>query len=173
MSASALQYELRIRDLVHGFVYLTSLEVRVINHPLFQRLRQVRQNDVAYTVYPSLNTSRFEHSLGCASVAGRMAINIVRSRQWGAYERELKLDQADFEQLCRLYALLHDVGHLPLSHLFEIALEDWAGTKSIASIVSLAQDWFGGQGLWICGYKENLGGLKPAIPSRQATDTSK
>jgi HD superfamily phosphohydrolase len=157
MSASVLQYDLRVRDLVHGFVYLTELEKRVINHALFQRLRHIRQNDVAFTVYPSLNISRFEHSLGCVSVAGRMATNLMRSPESAEYLSEIDLNRTEFEQVCRLYGLLHDVGHLPLSHLFEIAFEDYAGIKPIKPLV---QEWFGGEGFSklheACGYAAAL-----------------
>src|SRR5712692_126450 len=96
---SSLHYVLRVRDLVHGFVYLTDLEVKVVNHPLFQRLRHVRQNDVAAHVYPSLNTSRFEHSLGCAHVSGKMALNLLHSPAWDAYQHDVQLDEREFEQV--------------------------------------------------------------------------
>src|SRR5882762_6277172 len=81
----------RVRDLVHGFVSLTDLEVRVVSHPLFQRLRHIRQNDVAFFVYPSLNISRFEHSLGCTHVAGNMAAGLRRSPLWSRYKRTVDL----------------------------------------------------------------------------------
>ena len=128
-TTSRLTYVTRVRDLVHGYVHLTQLEVDVISHPLFQRLRHIRQNDVAFFVYPSLNTSRFEHSLGCAHVAGEMAINFFQSDDWEKYKEALELNLGlnpkEFLQVCRLYGLLHDVGHLPLSHLFETAFKDY------------------------------------------------
>ncbi|MBI2840156.1 MAG: HD domain-containing protein [Acidobacteria bacterium] len=125
---------------------MTDLEVSVINHPLFQRLRHIRQNDVAFFVYPSLNISRFEHSLGCAHVAGKMAVSMTRSALWPRYQETINLETDDFEQVCRLYALLHDAGHLPLSHLFEIAFEDFAHQREPdRSLVSLCEEWFGGR----------------------------
>lgn len=138
----ALEFTRRVRDLVHGYVYLTDLECRVMDHRLFQRLRHIRQNDVGSYVYPSLNTSRFEHSLGCAGVAGRMARNIQRGSQWGDYATALGLNADDFEQVCRLYALLHDVGHLPLSHLFEMAIEDFVERSEI-NLRDFCLQWFG------------------------------
>ena len=126
-----LDYVLRIRDLVHGTILFTEQEVAIINHPFFQRLRQVRQNDVAFYVYPSMNTSRFEHTLGVCRVAGMMAETLTKSPKWDNYKRQLKRKtgigkEKDFVELCRLYALLHDIGHFPLSHLFEYSMEDWA-----------------------------------------------
>lgn len=145
---STLPYSLRIRDLLHGFVYLTELEVQVINHSLSQRLRHIRQNDVASYVYPSLNTSRFEHSLGTAFVAGKMAASIVNhSPRWKEYQKSLNLSKNDFQQVCRLYALLHDVGHLPMSHLFEMAFDDYVRTLADPlPITKVVNEWFGGKG---------------------------
>src|SRR3989344_956204 len=143
---ATLSFTTRVRDLVHGFVYLTELEERIIGPPLFQRLRHVRQNDVASYVYPSLNTSRFEHALGCATVAGKMAASLCRSPQWDDYQSALGIE-AQFEQTCRLYALLHDVGHLPLSHLFEMAFDLYAATLSPAiPLMALCEQWFGVSG---------------------------
>jgi HD superfamily phosphohydrolase len=153
-----LSYELRVRDLLHGFVYLTAAERVVIDHPLFQRLRYVRQNDVASLVYPSLNTSRFEHSVGTAWVAGRMAQNIIRGHHWPTYRDALGLDEDEFLQTVRMYALLHDLGHLPLSHLFETAFEDYArrtGTTGEA----LCESWTG-----VHGYRK----LHEAVGARLA-----
>ncbi len=125
-----LNYVLRIRDLVHGTILFTKEEERIINHPFFQRLRQIRQNDVAFYVYPSMNTSRFEHTLGVCRIAGMMAETLTKSPRWSDYSKELKKEtgistKEEFVKICRFYALLHDIGHLPLSHLFEYAMESW------------------------------------------------
>lgn len=132
-----LRHVLRVRDLVHGTILFTDEEQHIINHLLFQRLRQIRQNDVAFYVYPSLNTSRFEHVLGTCRVAGMMAETLTRSPKWRAYSRELKTRaglaaKEEFIELARLYALLHDIGHLPLSHLFEVAAESWVGKSNVS-----------------------------------------
>ncbi len=141
-----LDYVLRIRDLVHGTILFTKEEERIINHPFFQRLRQIRQNDVAFYVYPSMNTSRFEHTLGVCRVAGMMAESLTKSQKWEDYFRELKKEtglksKADFVKVCRFYALLHDIGHLPLSHLFEYAMEGWSGTME--NYQKTIEDWTG------------------------------
>src|SRR3989344_9022708 len=113
-----LQYTLRVRDLVHGTILFTEQEENIINRPLFQRLRQIRQNDVAFYVYPSLNTSRFEHVLGTCRVAGMMAEHLTQCTKWRTYFRVLKeqtgiASREEFIELCRFYAFFHDIGHLP------------------------------------------------------------
>ena len=142
-----LEYVLRIRDLVHGTILFTREELALINHPFFQRLRQVRQNDVAFYVYPSINTSRFEHTLGTCRVAGMMAETLTKSPKWKVYFKELKAETGisstdEFIKTCRFYALLHDIGHFPLSHLFEYAMESWTEPNYIQKI----QEWTGFEG---------------------------
>ncbi len=151
-----LRYVFRVRDLVHGTILFTEQERRIIDHPLFQRLRQVRQNDAAFTVYPSLNTSRFEHVLGACRVAGMMAEHLTLSPQWESYSRELTKQtgikskkgegtlEEKFIELCRFYALLHDIGHLPLSHLFEMGVEGYEKSKSPeVSSLKIVEEWTG------------------------------
>lgn len=132
-----LDYALRIRDLIHGTILFTEKEMMLINHPFFQRLRQIKQNDVAFYVYPSMHISRFEHVLGVCRIAGMIAETLTKSPKWDDYKRALRAEtglrrseegtKEDFVQLCRFYALLHDIGHFPLSHLFEHAMDQWSG----------------------------------------------
>ena len=69
-----------IRDPIYSYIPYTksSLENEVteeslINSPWMQRLRRLRQNQWAYMVYPSLQHTRFEHSLGVMHLAGLFA----------------------------------------------------------------------------------------------------
>lgn len=55
----------KILDPIHGIIRLTALEIEFINHPLYQRLRNIKQNSFLYKVFPSAVHSRFEHSLEC------------------------------------------------------------------------------------------------------------
>jgi len=99
----------RLRDPVHGFIQLHADEVKLIDTPIFQRLRRIRQLAMASLVYPGAVHTRFDHSLGVCHVAGMLAA-------------ELGLD-SDEVRLVRLAALLHDLGHGPFSHVSEPLLE--------------------------------------------------
>ncbi|MEE2754837.1 MAG: HD domain-containing protein [Candidatus Latescibacterota bacterium] len=99
-----------IRDAVHGDLEFSEAERRVMDTPQFQRLRGVRQTGTAYLVYPGCLHTRFEHSLGTASIARR----IVASLRNSGYE----IDERD-EAIVAMAALVHDVSHLPFGHTFE------------------------------------------------------
>jgi hypothetical protein len=125
-----------IRDVVHDYIGMDDLDRKLIDLPIFQRLRYVRQNDVAYLVYPSLNISRFEHSLGVFHLAGLLAESAIacckpdhRSEYLRALGEILPVptqDVADvFCRAARWYGLLHDIGHLPFSHLTEHYLDQY------------------------------------------------
>ncbi|MCY3958758.1 MAG: HD domain-containing protein [Chloroflexi bacterium] len=94
---------------MHGFIELAKEEWDLVDTPVFQRLRGIRQLALASLVYPGATHTRFEHSLGVTHVAGRMA-------------RQLDLEP-DSQKLVRHAALLHDLGHGPFSHISEEALE--------------------------------------------------
>ncbi|MEE9456704.1 MAG: HD domain-containing protein [bacterium] len=144
-----LRYPFKVRDILHRFVYLTERERKLIDKPVFQRLRFIAQNDVASRVYPSLNTSRFEHSLGTAFVAGKIAENILLNFDRNGDDTLKKeyleecgfRNEDDFTETVRIYGLIHDIGHLPLSHLFEMAFEDYAAAEGV-DIEDACEKWF-------------------------------
>ncbi len=106
-----------IRDPVHGDVYLTHEELRLLDTHEMQRLRGVKQLGTAYLVYPGALHTRFDHSIGSLHMAARMidAVNL-------SYE----LDPAgcvgvseEEARVIRSAALLHDVTHIPFGHSIE------------------------------------------------------
>lgn len=124
-----------IKDTIHRYIDLDPFERRVIDSPWFQRLRRVKQNDVSSIVYPTMQATRFEHSLGAMHLAGRC---LKAGLEPGdddlpafltALREELKnvtgLPLADEKlrdfavRIARLYGALHDIGHPPYSHLLE------------------------------------------------------
>ncbi len=98
-----------ISDPIHGYVYLSKVERDLVDTPICQRLRRIRQLAGAHLTYPSAQHSRFEHSLGTMHLAGR-AGEVLHDKNY--------ISEDEIEML-RLAALLHDIGHGPFSHLFE------------------------------------------------------
>ena len=78
-----------VRCPVHGFIGFSKNERRVIDHPVFQRLRHVRQLAMEYLVYPGAMHSRFEHSLGVMELTGR-AFEVVVGKHSTLVEEELR-----------------------------------------------------------------------------------
>ncbi len=107
----------QVRDPVHNFVHLRDKEMKLVDTPVFQRLRGIRQLAMANLVYPGALHTRFDHSLGVCHVAGLMAV-------------ELGVEGEDVE-LVRLAALLHDIGHGPFSHVSENSLQRFTDTERL------------------------------------------
>jgi HD superfamily phosphohydrolase len=112
------RYEIRCP--IHGFIKLEPWEWDVIDHPVFQRLRRIRQLAWTDMVYPGAMHTRFEHSLGVMHTASEMFDAV-----W--YRQEQVLENFNFSKdvlprdkiILRLATLLHDVGHSPFSHAGE------------------------------------------------------
>lgn len=120
--------EKQIMDPVHGGFRVYAHELRVIDRPLFQRLRFIKQNDVATLVFPGALHTRFQHSLGVMHIAGRVYRSVIMNHlRWTAATRHSPISPEVIESVryfyyCfRLAALLHDTGHFPFSHEFESA----------------------------------------------------
>jgi HD superfamily phosphohydrolase len=121
-----------LRDAVHGLVSFEAEEEsvisRLIDAPEIQRLRRIRQLGVASYAFPGAEHTRFAHAIGAAHV---MRLFLGRLRQ---IHGELPFWQqvtSERAQEALAAAFLHDVGHGPLSHLFEDAIvgsshhEEW------------------------------------------------
>ncbi|MBI4289193.1 MAG: HD domain-containing protein [Chloroflexi bacterium] len=102
-----------IRDSVHMDVGLSSLEVKIIDTPAFQRLRHIKQLGTANLVFPGATHTRFDHSLGTVAAAQTM-IDAVNNNP----DNKTKIE-SPVKDLIRLCALLHDVTHMPFGHTLE------------------------------------------------------
>jgi len=105
---------LDIIDPIHDFIRVFDSELTVIDSPIFQRLRRIRQLSGAHLTYPGAQHTRFEHSLGVMHIAG----------QAGQALQEKGFIKSDDISNLRLAALLHDIGHGPFSHLFEEIMQE-------------------------------------------------
>ncbi len=109
----------RIFDPIHHFIELDAGETALLEAPVVQRLRRLRQLGLAYLAYPSAEHSRFGHALGAFAV-GTRAIESLRR-----HTPEYFASDTDYEMqrtLLRAALLLHDVGHGPFSHACEAVL---------------------------------------------------
>ena len=104
----------QIRDPVHGYIYVNELECKIIDSPVFQRLRKIRQLGTAHLTYPGALHTRFEHCIGSMYLAKRAA-NHLKSQE---------IINEDMSNELSIAALLHDIGHGPFSHLFEEVLHE-------------------------------------------------
>ena len=57
---------------VHGFVWFYPDELKIIDHPAFQRLAGMHQLGLAHLIYRGATHRRFEHVLGTVAVVQRM-----------------------------------------------------------------------------------------------------
>jgi len=113
-------------DPLHGAIRLErsepaeALAIALIDTVPFQRLRRIRQLGPAFLTFHGAESSRFTHSLGVLHLARLALQQLERQNPALAGQRGL------------LYAaaLLHDVGHGPLSHsgeeMYGLRHESWA-----------------------------------------------
>lgn len=114
-------------DPLHGAITLRAgdpaeaLVIALVDTAPFQRLRRIRQLGPAFLTFHGAESSRFTHSLGVLELARQALAQLERHHPELAEQRGV------------LYAaaLLHDVGHAPLSHtgeeMFGLKHETWSG----------------------------------------------
>lgn len=107
-------------DPIWGTLVLRGHEVLILDSPLLQRLRRIRQLGVAHLVYPAAVHTRLEHSLGTCHQVHRL----VQSINDHAKDVGHPLIGDDLHSLLRVAALCHDVGHGLMSHVVENALRN-------------------------------------------------
>lgn len=127
-----------ILDPIHGAIKISELEKWILFQKPFNRLKRIKQNTFLYYVFPSANHSRFEHSIGVMHLASQIFEYMMKNHI--SYLNKVKKynvsNPVDFDvidvqkvigdselpivfQELRLAALLHDIGHGPMSHKFD------------------------------------------------------
>ena len=87
--------------------------MELIDTIAFQRLRRIKQLGAASLVFHGAESSRFTHSIGVFCIARKIYQRLIESKS-SFYENKFVLYGA---------ALLHDLGHGPLSHTSEVIFD--------------------------------------------------
>jgi HD superfamily phosphohydrolase len=90
---------------------LTDPYYQVYQHPLFERLADIPQLEYVMRIYPGASHTRLEHSLRTYDLARSFLSKLLPQLRLMA--------PPEYIQATLLVALLHDIGHYPLSHMFE------------------------------------------------------
>jgi len=144
-----------IRDPIHGDIRLSPLEAHVLDLPVIQRLRGIKQLGTASLVYPGCVHTRFDHSLGACAAAHRI-VDSLRDH--------LATIDDELAELIGCAALLHDVTHVPFGHTLEDERRLFPRHDKGARLAELLDGALGEQ-LTRLGVKEPLAALL-AAPSR-------
>lgn len=105
----------KFRDPIHGFIDVSDDELKIINSIPFQRLRNIKQLAMTYYIYHGAEHTRFGHSLGVMHLVTKAFRSAVQD-----FPKRFPVAKAKYyEQILRLIALTHDIGHAPFSHASE------------------------------------------------------
>ena len=123
-------------DEIHGYMKISNLACRFIDHKYFQRLRKLKQLGTCDRVFHTASHTRFDHLIGTYSLATKLLDCITTRTKPDTIADYLKsipelqdyynrtysgmalLDKYVCE-LIKIAALTHDIGHGPFSHVFD------------------------------------------------------
>jgi HD superfamily phosphohydrolase len=134
----------QINDPIWGTIELLPWEVALVDTPLLQRMRGIRQLGLAQLVFPSASYDRLEHIIGVVGAVDEMIRAL--SRQIERWNRDHNTDllpainEKDRYAL-RLAALFHDIGHGPFSHALEPVLEVHSPLGTAALALPPEENW--------------------------------
>ncbi len=121
MSNSAKR-NINVYDNIYGYIHLEkSRYQKILEHPLFLRLHNIKQMGYCNFVFPDAIHTRYSHSLGVYYLVKKMIE--AQERKFINLSCRFYADFPNEKDDLLLSALLHDIGHLPLSHTVEAALE--------------------------------------------------
>lgn len=108
---------------IYKSIYISSLAIKIIDTPEFQRLRLIKQMGLCSFIFPSAVNTRFEHSLGVYHLTGLVLDRIVKKYPDKKfylieYNDSLPLSIKLIECI-KIAGLCHDIGHGPFSHIFD------------------------------------------------------
>jgi HD superfamily phosphohydrolase len=121
-----MREEERIRCPVHDLISFKKSRKEdellwdLLQTPIVQRLRRIKQLGFSEFVYPGATHSRLSHVLGAMQMARRMLDVFQRNDVF------VEVENLEIEKTATLAAaLLHDIGHGPYSHVFEEVCDEF------------------------------------------------
>lgn len=99
-----------IHDTLWGTGLFKPHEIAILDLPLLQRLRQIKQTSLVYQVFPTCTHTRFEHTLGVVFQTQKL-IDALHNKGF-TFGDDVRND-------LRMAAILHDCGQGLFSHLSE------------------------------------------------------
>ena len=116
-----------LNDPVYGFIDMpVGINLEIVEHPWFQRLRHIRQLGLTFMVYPGALHTRFQHAIGAYYLIMQAVMEIRK--------KGLKISAAEEEALGSAI-LLHDIGHGPFSHALEFSLLEGISHEVISQAI--------------------------------------
>lgn len=95
---------------------------KIIDTPVFQRLRRIKQMGLSSLVFPTAEHSRFAHSIGVFATATEVFHALSRKADALTSEVAAVRFDPDAERAFCAAAMCHDLGHTAFSHVLESVL---------------------------------------------------
>lgn len=127
-----------IFDVIWGPVEFNAGEIVLLDSPILQRMRKIKQLGLASYVYCGADYSRFAHTIGVFYLSGKMAEIVHKHLKKEGKEKS----KYNFIQIVRLAALFHDSCHTYFSHVSEKYFEEneeYCRAKEMKEILSKFQ----------------------------------
>jgi HD superfamily phosphohydrolase len=128
-------------DSIHGTIELTEFAIKIIDSPIFQRLRSLKQLGTCNYIFQNGVHTRFEHSIGTYHLARKLldqlnknigehtdpifidnylaSIKELEGYYSRTYDNKAHILDVYVCELIKIAALCHDIGHGPFSHVFD------------------------------------------------------
>ncbi len=122
-----------VHDAVWGTIGVSGHELIILDSPLMQRMRFIKNLGLAYLLFPQADYSRFAHTLGTVFISDRISRKMNEELNNDKSKVEVKLNGSfpiTFTAIIRLAAIFHDVGHMFCSHASENYYESVMFTRA-------------------------------------------
>jgi uncharacterized protein len=126
MNTASRQRWNRMADPIHGLIQFDrdnpahAVVLNIMSTQAFQRLRRIKQMGLAEFVFPGATHNRFIHSLGATHLMMKALSQLQRTGQLNLSDT---YQGVSVELLALVAILVHDIGHPPLSHTLESAMD--------------------------------------------------